>query len=131
MQYFDAYKYIRPCPGFRVGGDTALIQEQENGVFLAIVDVLGHGLLAHDLARTIEDFLLAHVCADVVGLMNDLHMHIRGSRGACAGLCYIEHATGQVHYTGIGDTVLRRFGENAGHLPSWAGHYRAAHALSP
>ncbi len=121
MQIFDTDTHVRPCPGYRVGGDTALIQEFDEGVFLAIVDVLGHGLDAHRLARTIETFLLAHAGADVVRLMNDLHAHIRDSRGACAGLCYVESATGRVHYSGIGDTVLRRFGENAGHLPSWAG----------
>ena len=82
MQHFDAYKHIRPCPGYRVGGDTALIQKFEDGVFLAIVDVLGHGLQAHDIARNIEGFLLTHARANVVGLMNDLHAHILGSRGA-------------------------------------------------
>ena len=121
MQHFDAYKHIRPCPGYQVGGDTALIQEHDEGIFLAIVDVLGHGLQAHDLARNIEGFLLTHASANVVGLMNDLHAHILGSRGACAGLCYIESATGLVRYTGIGDTVFRRFGEDSGHLPSWDG----------
>ncbi|ETW97534.1 MAG: hypothetical protein ETSY1_22260 [Candidatus Entotheonella factor] len=87
MQLFDAYKYIRPCLGYRVAGDTALIQEHEEGVFLAIVDVLGHGRAAHALARTIQSFLLSHVSANLISLMNNLHAHIHGSRGACVGLC--------------------------------------------
>ena len=121
MQCFDAEKYVRPCPGFRVGGDTAVIQELEDGVFLAVVDVLGHGFEAHQLAVIIERFLLANASANVVKLMNDLHAHIQGSRGACAGLCFVETATGQVHYVGIGDTVCRRFGTESGHMASWDG----------
>lgn len=121
MPTFDVFKHVRPCPGYQVGGDAALFYELDRGIFLAIIDVPGHGLEAHNLARAIEAFLMAHASAHVTGLINALHHHLHGSRGACAGLCYIESATGLVRYAGIGDTILRRFGKQSGHLPSWPG----------
>jgi hypothetical protein len=34
---------IRPCQGERVSGDAVVIRPLEEGLFAAIVDVLGHG----------------------------------------------------------------------------------------
>ena len=95
-----------------------LIWPLENGLFAAIIDVLGHGPDAHELTHVIEDFLDRHATADVVSLMTRLHQRLRGSRGAAMGLCAIDSASGTVDYVGIGNTSMRRFGESETRLVS-------------
>lgn len=101
---------VRPCRGEWVSGDAAVIRPLEGGLFAAIVDVLGHGAEAHELARVIDAFLERNGCSDVSGLMTRLHEHVKGSRGAAVGLCSVECSSGLVSYVGTGNTVLRRFG---------------------
>ncbi len=101
---------IRPCPGERVSGDAVVIEPLEEGLFVAMVDVLGHGPQANDLTHVIETFLQRYRSFDVAGLMTNLHQHLKGTRGAAVGLCAIEQLTGRVDYAGIGNTELRRFG---------------------
>jgi negative regulator of sigma-B (phosphoserine phosphatase) len=102
---------VRPCQGERVSGDTAIVRPLEDGLFAAIVDVLGHGPEAHELALEIDTYLEQYACSDVAGLMGRLHKRLRGSRGAAAGLCAVDPATGRLDYVGTGNTVLRRFGK--------------------
>ncbi len=112
---------IRPCPGEWVSGDATTVRPLEEGVFAAIVDVLGHGPEAHELAQVIDGFLERYAGADVAAVMARLHAHVRGSRGAAAGLCSIDTASGRVCYVGTGNTVLRRFGRAETRLVSQDG----------
>jgi negative regulator of sigma-B (phosphoserine phosphatase) len=100
---------IRPCMGESLSGDAVVIRPLEQGLFVAIVDVLGHGADAHELTLVIDEYLARHGDSDVSGLMTRLHQYLKGSRGAAVGLCAID-AGGRVDYAGIGNTVLRRFG---------------------
>ena len=88
-----------------------VIRPLEHGLFAAIVDVLGHGPEAHELALVIEAYLDRHATADVSRLMPRLHQHLQGTRGAAVGLCAIDAAAGRIDYVGIGNTVIRRFGK--------------------
>jgi len=101
---------VRPCHGERVSGDAVVIRPLEDGLFAAIVDVLGHGPDAHQVALQIDAFLTRYGSADVANVMKNLHAHLKGTRGAAVGLCAIDAGQGRVSYTGIGNTVLRRFG---------------------
>ena len=102
---------VRSCHGEYLSGDTVVIEPLEHGLFLAIVDVLGHGAEAHELTHMIEAYLARYGSSDVTGLMTRLHQHLKGTRGAVAGLCAIDAATGRTNYAGIGNTVMRRFGK--------------------
>ena len=102
---------VRSCHGEYLSGDAVVIRPLEHGLFVAIVDVLGHGPEAHELTHVIEAYLVRYGTSDVSGLMTRLHQHLRGTRGAVAGLCAIDAATGRTNYAGIGNTVMRRFGK--------------------
>jgi serine phosphatase RsbU (regulator of sigma subunit) len=102
---------IRPCPGERLSGDTVVIRPLEQGLFVAIVDVLGHGPEANELTHVIDAYLARYGTSDVSGVMKRLHQHLKGTRGAVVGLCAIDASTGRVDYAGIGNTTLRRFGK--------------------
>jgi serine phosphatase RsbU (regulator of sigma subunit) len=102
---------IRPCHGEHLSGDAVVVRPLEQGLFVAIVDVLGHGPEAHELTHVIDAYLARYGSADVSGVMTRLHQHLKGTRGAAAGLCAIDAAAGRIDYAGIGNTVMRRFGE--------------------
>jgi len=112
---------IRPCRGERVSGDAVLIRPIARGLFLAIVDVLGHGSEAHELTHVINAYLVRYGTFDVSGVMTRLHQHLKGTRGAAAGLCAIDAATGRIDYAGIGNTAMRRFGQTETRLVSQDG----------
>ena len=107
---FEHASLNRPCAGEQMSGDATIIRPLENGLFAAIVDVLGHGPEAHELAVEIESYLLRYACADVYGLMTRLHQRLTGTRGAAVGLCALDAVAGRLEYAGIGNTTLRRFG---------------------
>lgn len=112
---------IRPCLGERVSGDAVVIEPIDGGIFAAIVDVLGHGTEAHELALTIGDYLSRYASADIPGLMTRLHQYVRSSRGAVVGLLAIDAVAGRAVYAGTGNTVLRRFGTTETRLVSFDG----------
>ena len=112
---------IRPCPGEHLSGDAVVIRPLEHGLFVAIVDLLGHGPEAHELTHVIEAYLVRYGTSDVSGLMTRLHQHLRGTRGAVAGLCAIDAATGRTDYAGVGNTAMRRFGKAETRLVSQDG----------
>ncbi len=101
---------IRPCPGERVSGDAVVTKTLEHGLFVAIIDVLGHGAEAHEVALVIDTFLGRYGSSDIAGVMTRLHQQLKGTRGAAVGLCAIDYATFQLDYVGIGNTALRCFG---------------------
>jgi serine phosphatase RsbU (regulator of sigma subunit) len=112
---------IHPCMGERVSGDAVVIRPLENGLFAAIIDVLGHGPEAHELTLVIDEFLQRHATADVCDLMKRLHQRLQGTRGAAAGLCAINSVTGNLDYVGIGNTAIRKLGQAETRLVSYDG----------
>ena len=112
---------IRPCAGERLSGDAVVFRPLEQGLFVAIVDVLGHGPEAHELTHVIDAYLVRYGSTDVSGLMMQLHQHLKGTRGAAVGLCAIDAATGRIDYAGIGNTTIRRFGKSETRLVSQDG----------
>ena len=121
MHRLEFAQVNRPHYYEHVSGDAAVIRQKDHLLLAAIVDVLGHGPEAHEVAAEAEKFLMAHWSDSVVGLMNQLHQHLAGSRGAGAGLCLVNRRSGLLRYTGIGNTVIRRFGSSELRLLSRAG----------
>ncbi len=112
---------VRPCRGERLSGDAVMIRPLEQGLLIAIIDVLGHGPEAHELTHVIDKYLASYGSADVSGLMTRLHQHLQGTRGAAVGLCAIDAASGRLDYAGIGNTRIRRFGNAETRLVSQDG----------
>jgi serine phosphatase RsbU (regulator of sigma subunit) len=101
----------RPCHGEYLSGDAVVMHSLEQGLFVAIVDVLGHGTEANELTHVIEAYLNRYYSRDVSGVIERLHQHLRGTRGAAVGLCAIDKLTGRIDYAGIGNTAMRLFGK--------------------
>ena len=86
---------VRPKYGHTVGGDAAFVVTTEQGLFAAVVDVLGHGKEAHELAVQMQQHLVANATGNVVEMLSQLHHAYRGSRGAAVGLCVIDPTTAE------------------------------------
>jgi hypothetical protein len=108
---------VRPRYGHRVGGDAAFVIETAHGLLAAVVDVLGHGEEAHELAVRMQDYLIENASGSVVDMLSRLHESYRGSRGAAVGLCLIDDEA-RLRFAGIGNTVIRRFGRSESRLVS-------------
>ena len=106
----DIAAYGRPCFGERVSGDVAFAIRKEEWVFLAIVDGLGHGKTAHEIALRAKDFLVNNWTPDIKNTLEKLHQSLKGTGGAAVGLALIDLNDFVLHYVGIGNTVIRNFG---------------------
>lgn len=112
----DVGAYARAAEGHQVGGDRALVLLGDQYYLLAIVDVLGHGPEAHQLATRIESFLRENLNDSPLTLISKLHQQLRGSRGAVVSLARFDMATCDVCYVGIGNAVARILGPRHHHL---------------
>jgi len=113
--------YGRPCFGERVSGDWAFAEQKDEWVFLAIVDGLGHGKGAHHIAQLTKEFLSKEWSPDVTKILLQLHEKLHGTGGAAIGLASLNLDECLLHYVGIGNTVLRRFGSSPARLFSREG----------
>ncbi|MEX1039004.1 MAG: SpoIIE family protein phosphatase [Pirellulaceae bacterium] len=112
----DVGAYARAAEGQLVGGDRALVLPGAGFYLLAVIDVLGHGPEAHQLASRIENFLRGHLSEKPLKLINILHQHLHGSRGAVVSLARFEPASGDLRFVGIGNAVGRILGPRHQHL---------------
>jgi phosphoserine phosphatase RsbX len=107
----DYYGLVRPRVGYRHAGDAAVIVAYEGKLLAGIVDVLGHGPEAHEVAMKAKHYLDNGLePGDPLELLKGLHDTLRGTRGAAAGLAVLDSAQGLVRYAGVGNTTIRRFG---------------------
>ena len=112
---------VRPRLGELRTGDATLVVETESGVFAAIIDGLGHGESAHQVAQGAVDYLREGFRPNVCELMSQLDARLRGTVGAAVGLCFVDTHTGVLRYSGVGNTRLRRFGSDEAQLISQHG----------
>lgn len=91
-------------------GDTAIIKEFGGKVFIGIVDVLGHGKEADQVARICDRFLGNNCGEDLIATIKGLHLRISKTRGAVASLCLVDLKTCAVRYVGVGDITAIKFG---------------------
>ncbi len=93
-------------------GDTGFIKQYSHFCFLALVDVLGHGKQAADVAQLSKCYLSQDYTRELTEILNGLHEHLRGTRGAVAALCRLDLETGMLQYSGMGNIHLRLFGSS-------------------
>jgi len=91
-------------------GDTGVVRVYDDTCFFALVDVLGHGKKAHEVAVVAERYLLENYSRDLVDMMNGLHSHLKGTRGAVALLGRLNLLDGGIRYVGIGNITARLYG---------------------
>ncbi len=94
----------------KLNGDIGFIHEKGNKVFLGLIDGSGHGIEAYKIAKDAKQYLEENMETELAPLMIGLHQHILGSRGCVAIIAYLDIASLQLTYVGVGNICLRKFG---------------------
>lgn len=96
-----------------VCGDTGLIKRTDDGVFFALIDGLGHGPEADEVARQARSYLEhAYRKANLVDVIQGLHQNLGKTRGAVAALCRINTTSGELNYVGVGNISAKLYAPN-------------------
>ncbi len=119
----DYYLAKRPLPGHKESecGDIGLIKEFGQKVFIAIVDVLGHGKDAHRLASISKRYLQKNYHKSLIDIVEGLHAHIKSSRGEVLAVCLLDIKSGQLRCVGVGNITVRKFGASSIKMVSRSG----------
>jgi len=101
---------ILPMPGEQRSGDTGMIEAKDGLLTVTLIDVLGHGDQAADLADQACRALSVLGDLQPLATIEHLHQQFRGSRGMVASCASIHVDTGILEYCGIGNISARIFG---------------------
>jgi len=96
---------VRPCAGQIVSGDTFVVVPCRDHVIVAVVDALGHGPEAHDVANRASDSLQGCFVNDPVAIIERLHRDLQGTRGSAATVCVL--SPGRIDGCGVGNCEVR------------------------
>ena len=107
---FEYAGYGRPYLGERLSGDVALAVDLDDRLAIALIDVLGHGPDANELAVQMAQFVREKADVDPVRMLLSLHRTFKGSRGAAAGYAVVDPVSGRVSFAGIGNPSFRIMG---------------------
>lgn len=113
-------------PGEARSGDGFLVQETAAGVFVAVVDGLGHGEEAADVAERALASVGKTAGQSLVCSLNACHGALRGSRGVVMTLASLDVDRLRLTWAAVGNVdavVLRRRG--AGGTERWSLPLRA------
>ena len=109
--------YVRPCIGETLSGDAAFMQPANDGVFIVVIDALGHGPHAHQVAsrlnRIVSEWLKRTDAPRPEGALSVLHEAARGTRGAVAAVAWLDAQTLQGSVAGVGNIRCRLVGSVA------------------
>ena len=103
----------RPKPGEAANGDVAVIRSEGDRTLLAVIDALGHGAMANEVADRAHQFLSrADLKAGVRSLLSGLHEVLARGRGAAGAVCIVDG--NRFEYGGVGNVELRATGTALG-----------------
>jgi phosphoserine phosphatase RsbX len=109
----DTGSFVRPYPGYRVSGDAVFIKSHDQGIFVCIIDAMGHGPDAANMAHRILDFLEIHWSINIESCLAQLNESMRGSLGAAVGMAFIYTEQQNIVSATIGNTKLRVVGDTS------------------
>lgn len=84
-------------------GDRALAMTTADGALVAVVDGLGHGAEAADVAKTAVRSLERHASQPVISLLRHCHGALSGTRGAVVSLAAFSARDETMTWLGVGN----------------------------
>lgn len=91
-------------------GDAGLVIDDGQYSTIALIDGLGHGPGASEIAKLAEEFVQDNSGELPTTILAGLHKHLNGTRGAVAAICRLDRAQGTLNYTGMGNINLKIYG---------------------
>lgn len=105
-QFFECFYGVRPCIGQVLSGDEIVLLRQEEYIIVGIIDGLGHGKKASEVAKSLKTYFEAHHFLALDTLLLQAHEAFKGSQGAVVGLAKIFN-DGKAQYIGLGNIETR------------------------
>jgi phosphoserine phosphatase RsbX len=93
----------RALPGEGESGDVSAVEFFVGGVLLALIDGLGHGRPAAEVAHQAADLIRKQAGAALDLVIQRCHAELRGSRGVVLSLAQIDFEASMLRWTGIGN----------------------------
>lgn len=114
----------RPCEGETESGDDAAFVRQADALTIGVVDGLGHGILARDVAAPTVALLRDRAELDPAAILHAVDDLLQHTRGAVMAVAHIDLRLRQIEHAAIGDVrtstyqprEARRFSSTAGIL---------------
>jgi serine/threonine protein phosphatase PrpC len=99
-------------------GDMHMVCCNQNGVLIDVIDSIGHGEEAAEVARTAAALLRSSVDEPVISLVERCHERLKGTRGAVLSVAFISPEQKMMTWLGVGNVqgVLVRADANKGNM---------------
>lgn len=101
----------KPKQGEDVSGDAYFIKETESFVFIGMIDVLGHGEDAHEVAIRAYELLENNYMEPLLDVLQLCHRELQHTRGLALAVCKIIFKNKKLEHISIGNIETRIFGE--------------------
>ncbi len=103
-------------PGHEESGDHFLICPNRDGVLIAAMDGIGHGVEAANASKAAAAVFTAWVDEPIISLVERCHEELRSTRGVVVSLASIDSAHGMMTWLGVGNVqgALMRAGADKG-----------------
>jgi serine phosphatase RsbU (regulator of sigma subunit) len=90
-------------PGQTDCGDRHVVQAFAGGVLVAVIDAIGHGAEAAQVAGLAAGVLERHAAKPVHALLLECHARLRGSRGAAISVASFDQRSHTMAWLGVGN----------------------------
>lgn len=98
-------------------GDLYLVEPTPDGLLVAVIDGVGHGMEAAKVAQVAASILKRHAHEPVNELIKHCHAGLRNTRGAVAALASFDTRTRTMTWTGVGNIEGKFFSMGASAAP--------------
>lgn len=95
-----------------VCGDMGFVSKSGDELLIVLLDALGHGIMAQEVAIRAKAYLLGGGdVSSLEGLMSGLHEHLKGTRGAVVALCSFNCTSRVLRYVGVGNITAKVYSD--------------------
>jgi anti-sigma regulatory factor (Ser/Thr protein kinase) len=93
----------RPCEGELESGDDSAFVRHGDGLTIGVIDGLGHGILARDVAVVAAEVFRSRAELDPATLLHAVDDRLQGTRGAVMAVARIDRTLQVIEHAGCGD----------------------------
>ena len=88
-------------------GDSEIVIQKDSQCLIALIDALGHGPKAYQVACQANGIIKNHLNDNIDSIIKKLHNQLKGTNGAVAAICRLDIKTGEISYTGVGNISVK------------------------
>jgi len=102
--------FSKPKIGEDASADAYFIKRFSSNVVFGVIDVLGHGREAYDIALNILKILEDNYTEPLIKIIDVCHKGLRHTRGAAMALCRVNFKERRFEHIGVGNVETRVYG---------------------